>query len=176
MWFFLLWRHGRPRMTNDQQLIILVTQCTIVLIRKNIGSIKFVSGEAAEHNCPNTEEYRVNKIHIGRCSRARYEFYWPDIFCIGTIVNCVTNLSWFCNQTSYLMFSILGQRIYHDFESIQPCILSFSYPWDMEFIMVVSSYFTSNSIFLNMYMYETKWYNVNREHNLIAVLHHEVSH
>ena len=123
MWFFLLWRHGRPRMTNDQQLIILVTQCTIVLIRKNIGSIKFVSGEAAEHNCPNTEEYRVNKIHIGRCSRARYEFYWPDIFCIGTIVHCVTNLSWFCNQTSYLMFSILGQWIYHDFESIQPCIL-----------------------------------------------------
>jgi hypothetical protein len=97
-------------------------------------------------------------------------------FRIRTIVHCVANLSWFCNQTSYLIFSILGQRIYHDFESIQPCILSFSYPWDMEFIMVVSPYFTSDSIFFNMYMYETKWYNVNREHNLIAVLHHEVSH
>ena len=54
-------------------LIILVTQCTIVLIRKNI-----------------------------------------DIFHIRTIVHWVTNLSWFCNQTSYLMFSILGQWIYHE--------------------------------------------------------------
>ena len=52
-------------------LIILVTQCTIVLIRKNI-----------------------------------------DIFHIRTIVHWVTNLSWFCNQTSYLMFSILGQWNY----------------------------------------------------------------
>ena len=77
--------------------LLLVTQCTIVLIRKNIGSIKFISGEAD----------------------------WPDIFRIRTIVHHVTNLSWFCNQTSYLMFSILGQWIYHDFESIQPCI-SFS--------------------------------------------------
>jgi hypothetical protein len=29
-------------------MILLVTQCTIVLIRKNIGSIKFISGEANE--------------------------------------------------------------------------------------------------------------------------------
>ena len=28
-------------------VIVLVTQCTIVLIRKNIGSIKFISGEAS---------------------------------------------------------------------------------------------------------------------------------
>jgi hypothetical protein len=28
--------------------MLLVTQCTIVPIRKNIGSIKFISGEAAE--------------------------------------------------------------------------------------------------------------------------------
>jgi hypothetical protein len=33
-----------------------VTQCTIVLIRKNIGSIKFISGEASTvYNCPNTK-------------------------------------------------------------------------------------------------------------------------
>jgi hypothetical protein len=63
------------------------------------------------YNCPNTEKYRVNKIHIGLGCLARYEFYWPDIF-------RVTNLSWFCNQTSYLMFPILGQWIYHNFESI----------------------------------------------------------
>ena len=29
----------------------------------------------AVYNCPNTEKYRGNKIHIGRDSRARYEFY-----------------------------------------------------------------------------------------------------
>ena len=40
------------------------------------------------HNCPNTKKYRVNKLHIGRGSRARYEFYWPDIFRIRTIVHC----------------------------------------------------------------------------------------
>ena len=74
------------------------------------------------YNCPNTETYRVN------------DFYWHNFFRIRTIVHCVTNLSWFCNQTSYLMFSILGQWIYHDFESIQPCISSFSFPWDMEFV------------------------------------------
>ena len=114
------------------------------------------------YNCPNTEKYWVNKIHIGRgeyrarWSRARYEFYWPDIFRIRTIVHCLTNVSWFCNQTSYLMFSILGQWIYHDFESIQPCILltyfisSFSFPWDMEFVMVLSLYFTSDSIFFHI--------------------------
>jgi hypothetical protein len=50
------------------------------------------------YNCPNTEKYRVNKIHIG--------------------LGCITNLSWFCNQTSYLMFSILGQWIYHDFDIV----------------------------------------------------------
>jgi hypothetical protein len=92
------------------------------------------------YNCPNTEKYRVNKIHIGLGCLARYEFYWPDIF-------RVTNLSWFCNQTSYLMFPILGQWIYHNFESIQPCISSFSFPWDMEFVMVLSPYFTSDSYF-----------------------------
>jgi hypothetical protein len=32
------------------QFVIKVTQCTIVLIRKNIGSIKFILGEAAEPN------------------------------------------------------------------------------------------------------------------------------
>jgi hypothetical protein len=32
------------------------------------------------NNCPNTEKYRMNKIHIGRGEIARYEFYWPDIF------------------------------------------------------------------------------------------------
>ena len=101
----------------------------------------------AVYNCPNTEKYRGNKIHIGRDSRARYEFYWPNIFRIRTIVHSVTNLSWFCNQISYLIFSILGQWIYHDFESIQPCITSFSFPWDMEFVMVLSPYFTSDSIF-----------------------------
>ena len=90
------------------------------------------------YNCPNTE-------NIG--CLARYEFYWPDIFRIRTIVHCVTNLSWFCNQTSHLMISILGQWIYHDFESIQPCISSFSFPWDMEFVMVLSPYFTSDAIF-----------------------------
>jgi hypothetical protein len=58
------------------------------------------------YNCPNTEKYQGNKIHNGR-GEARYEFYWPDIFRIRTIVHCVTNLSWFCNQTSYLMFSII---------------------------------------------------------------------
>jgi hypothetical protein len=100
--------------------ILLVTQCTIVLIRKNIGCL------------------------------ARYEFYWPDIFRIRTIVHCVTNVSWFCNHTSYLMFSILGQWIYHDFESIQPCISSFSFPWDMEFVMVLSPYFTSDCIFFHI--------------------------
>jgi hypothetical protein len=99
------------------------------------------------YNCPNTETYRVNKIHIGLGCLARYEFYWPDIFRIRTIVHCITNLSWFCNQTSYLMFSILGQWIYHDFESIQPCISCFSFPWDMEFVMALSPYFTSDSIF-----------------------------
>ena len=100
--------------------ILLVTQCLIVLIRKNIGSIKFISGEAA------------------------------DVFCVRTIVHCVTNLSWFCNQTSYLMFFILGQWNCHDFESIQPCISSFSFPWDMEFVMVLSPYFTSDSIFFHI--------------------------
>ena len=92
------------------------------------------------YNCPNTEKYRVNKIHIGLGCLARYEFYWPDIF-------RVTNLSWFCNQTSYLMFPILGQWIYHNFESIQPFISSFSFPWDMEFVMDLSPYFTSDSYF-----------------------------
>jgi hypothetical protein len=56
--------------------------------------------------CSNTEKYRVNKC------LARYEFYWPDIFHIRTIVHCVTNLSWFCNQTSYLMFSILAFLVF----------------------------------------------------------------
>jgi hypothetical protein len=51
---------------------------------------------------------------VYNCRLAQYEFYWPDIFRIRTIVHCITNLSWFCNQTSYLMFSILGQWIYHD--------------------------------------------------------------
>ena len=60
--------------------------------------------------------------------------------CPNTIVHCVMNLSWFCNQTSYLMFSILGQWIYHDFESIQACSSSFSFPWDMEFVMVLNLY------------------------------------
>ena len=41
--------------------------------------------------------------------------------------------------------SILGQWIYHDFESIQPCISSFSFPWDM--VIVLSPYFSSDSIF-----------------------------
>ena len=41
--------------------------------------------------------------------------------------------------------------IYHDFESIQPCISSFSFPWDMEFVMVLSPYFTSDSIFFSYY-------------------------
>ena len=86
-----------------------------------------------------------------RRSRVRYKFYLPDIFRFRTIVHCVTNLSWFCNQTSYLMFSILGQWIYHDFESIQPCISSFSFPWDMEFVMALSPYFTSDSIFFSYY-------------------------
>ena len=104
--------------------ILLVTQCTIVLIRKNIEIIR---------------------------SLARYEFDCPDIFRIRAIVYCVTNLSWFCNQTSYLMFSILGQWIYHDFESIQPCISSFSFPWDMEIVMVLSPYFTSWLHFFSYY-------------------------
>jgi hypothetical protein len=86
---------------------------------------------------------------IYRARRTRYEFYWPDIFRIRTIVHCVMNLSWFCNQISYLMFSILGQWIYHDFESIQPCISSFSFPWDMEFVMVLSPYFTSKGVIKN---------------------------
>ena len=38
---------------------------------------KFVT--VTVYNCPNTEKYRVNKIHIG-IRLARYEFYWPDIF------------------------------------------------------------------------------------------------
>jgi hypothetical protein len=37
-----------PRSTALGVGILLVTQCTIVPIRKNIGSIKFISGEAAE--------------------------------------------------------------------------------------------------------------------------------
>ena len=87
------------------------------------------------YNCPNTE--KISGL-------AQYEFDWPDIFRIRTIVHCIANLSWFCYQTSYLMFSILRQWIYHDFESIPP---SFSFPWDMEFVMVLSPYFTSDSIF-----------------------------
>jgi hypothetical protein len=110
--------------------ILLVTQCTIVLIRKNIGSIKFISGEA---------------------NRADMNFIDPIFFRLRTIVHCVTNFSLFCNQTSYLMFSILGQWIYHDFESIQPCISSISFPWDMEFVMVLSPYFTSDSILFSYY-------------------------
>ena len=93
--------------------ILLVTHCTIVLIRKNIGP-------------------RPIWIWLTRYFRIR------------TIVHCIANLSWFCYQTSYLKFSILGQWIYHDFESIPP---SFRFPWDMEFVMVLSPYFTSDSIF-----------------------------
>ena len=81
------------------------------------------------------------------CTIVAYEFYWSDVFRIRTIVHCITNLSWFCNHTSYLMFSILGQWMYHDFETIQSCISSLSFPWDMEFVMVLSPYFTSDSIF-----------------------------
>jgi hypothetical protein len=88
------------------------------------------------YNCPNTETYWVNKIHIGRGEA------WPDIFHIRTFVHCVTNLSWFCNQTSYLMFSILGQWIYHDFESIQPCISSFSFPWFCLHISPLTPFFS----------------------------------
>ena len=54
--------------SKNLKKILLVTQCTIVIIRKHMNFI------------------------------ARYEFYWPDIFRIRTIAHCVTNLSWFCNQ------------------------------------------------------------------------------
>jgi hypothetical protein len=56
-------------------------------------TIDFYINSYTVYNCPNTEKYRVNEIHIGR----------GNIFRIRTIVHCVTNLSW------YLMFSILGQ-------------------------------------------------------------------
>ena len=124
-------RKSKNRKYNGQEkttTTLLVTQCAIVLIRKNIGSIKFKSG---------------------------------NIFLIRTIVHCVTNLSLFCKQTSYLMFSILGQWIYHDFESIQPCISSFSFPWDMEYVMVLSPYFTSDSILFHIMTINLSWFCIH---------------
>ena len=44
--FFSLISHSDIVYINELTLVLLVTQCTIVLIRKNIGSIKFISGEA----------------------------------------------------------------------------------------------------------------------------------
>ena len=39
--------------------------------------------------------------------RTIVHFIYPIFFCIRTIAHCVTNLSWFCNQTSYIMFPTL---------------------------------------------------------------------
>jgi hypothetical protein len=70
------------------------------------------------YNCRNTEKYRVNKIHIGRGEAESDMNFIDPIFSVLGQLYTATNLSWFWNQTSYLMFSILGQWIYHDFESI----------------------------------------------------------
>jgi hypothetical protein len=43
-----IWRQNHDKFHIPWKTILLVTQCTIVLIRKNIGSIKFISGEVAE--------------------------------------------------------------------------------------------------------------------------------
>ena len=96
------------------------------------------------YNCPNTEKYRVNKIHIG-LGEAEPDMNFIDLkfFVLRTIVHCVTNLSWFCNQTSYLMFSILGQWIYHDFESIHDTTMYFIFQFSMGYGIC----FTSDSIF-----------------------------
>ena len=120
------------------------------------------------HNCPEMEKYRVNKIHIGN-------FIDPIFFVLEYCTLCnefivilqpnliskvfhirTTNLSWFwIHTTMCLIFQFsMGYGICHGFVSIFHLWLHF----------------------FNMYMYETKWYNVNKEHNLIAVLHHEVSH
>ena len=50
-WFVILGNYvSKPRARQtfylSKRSILLVTQCTIVLIRKNIGSINFISGEA----------------------------------------------------------------------------------------------------------------------------------
>ena len=55
------------------------------------------------YNCPNTETYQA------RWSWARYEFYWPDIFRIRTIVHCNKFILILQPNLIYLMFSILGQ-------------------------------------------------------------------
>jgi hypothetical protein len=98
------------------------------------------------YNCPNTEKYRVNQIHIGRGSRVRYEFYWPDMFpywdnctlcnefililqpnLISNVFHIRTmNLSWFWIHTTmyltyllYLIFQFsMGYGICHGFVSI----------------------------------------------------------
>jgi hypothetical protein len=115
---FNIWMHTILKKILERRLFLRFLAMLQLLVGLfNIAGSRWLFLSWTVYNSPNTEKYRVNKIHIGR----------GDIFRIRTIVYCVTNLSWFCNQASYLMFSILGQWIYHDFESIKPRISFFNF-------------------------------------------------
>ena len=59
---------------------------------------------------------------------------WLNIFRIRTIVHFVTNLSWFCNQTSYLMthFTMKKSNNIIPFGLIHVHIKVWSHRWNME--------------------------------------------
>jgi hypothetical protein len=83
--------------------ILLVTQCTIVLIRKNIGSIKFISGEAEQPSLIRYFPYSDNCTLCNEFILILQPNLISNVFHIRTM-----NLSWFwIHTTMYLTFQFL---------------------------------------------------------------------
>jgi hypothetical protein len=127
--------------------IIDASRDLIISVGHNITYLSIISYTV--YNCPNT----VNHIKWDNPDNICYPDFRLNL-AIWLVDIVLINFSaiFYSVNSNYLPYTvdfilILGQWIDHAFESIQPCISSFSFRLDMEFVMVLSQYFTSDSIF-----------------------------